>query len=93
MKIQVAAGAAVLFVAGIGVGYFAKVQPSSAMYRGKDAKEPAQTLLQAALVQAGKSGSWERIGAGRGYYLGGFKADGQAIFDAVLSGKHEDSDL
>ena len=93
MKIQVAAGAAILFVAGIGVGYSAKMQPSSAMYRGKDAKEAAQTLLQAALVQAGKNGSWERIGAGRVYYLGGYKAEGQAIFDALLSGKAEDSDL
>jgi len=63
------------------------------MYRGKDAKEAAQALLQAALVQAGKNGSWERIGAGRVYYLGGFKAEGQAIFDALLSGKPDDSDL
>jgi tetratricopeptide (TPR) repeat protein len=89
-----AAAAAILFVAGIGVGYGAqKLRPTETMYHGKPPREAAKALLDAALVQAGKNGSWERIGAGRVYYLGGFKAEGQAIFDAVLAGKHEDSDL
>src|SRR3546814_168877 len=44
-----------------------------------------------ALEQA-EDGSWERIGVARVYYLGGFKAEGQAIFDEVLAGKHDDGD-
>lgn len=89
-----AAAAAILFVAGIGVGYGAqKLQPTASLYHGKPSPQAAKALLDAALVQAGKDGSWERIGAGRVYYLGGFKAEGQAIFDAILAGKHEDSDL
>ena len=87
-----AAAAAVVFVAGIGVGYGAKLRPAPAMYEGKSDKDAAKALLEVALVQAGK-GSWERIGVGRVYYLGGFKAEGQKIFDAVLAGKHEDGDL
>ena len=41
-----------------------------------------KALLAVAKQQAGK-GSWERIGVGRVYYLGGMKAEGQAIFDEV----------
>lgn len=67
-----------------------KIQPDA--YTGKLKQEAARTLLDAALLQAGK-GSWERIAVGRVYYLGGMKADGQAIFDAILGGKHESSDL
>lgn len=90
---MMAAAAALLFVAGIGVGYGArKLPPMSPLYRGKPEKEAAKALLDVALAQAGK-GSWERIGVGRVYYLGGHKAEGQAIFDQVLAGKHEDSDI
>jgi tetratricopeptide (TPR) repeat protein len=89
-----AAAAAILFAAGIGVGYGAqKLRPAASMYHDKAPREAARALLDAALVQAGKNGSWERIGVGRVYYLGGFKAEGQAVFDAVLAGKHEDSDV
>jgi tetratricopeptide (TPR) repeat protein len=63
------------------------------MYRDQDPQAAARALLDVALVQAGKNGSWERIGVGRAYYLGGLKADGQQIFDALLTGKHEDSDV
>lgn len=95
MKTRItAAVAAVLFVAGIGVGWSAqKLPPMASLYHGKAKQEAARALLDAALAQAGKSGSWERIGVGRVYYLGGFKAEGQAIFDAVLAGEHEDSDV
>lgn len=95
MKVRITAGvAAILLVAGIGPGYGAqKLHPSPATYRDKAPQEAAKALLDAALVQAGKNGSWERIGVGRAYYLGGFKAEGQAIFDAVIAGKHEDSDV
>ena len=89
-----AAVAAILFVAGIGVGYGAqKLRPTPATYHGKAPKDAGRALLELALAQAGKNGSWERIGAGRVYYLGGYKAEGQAIFDAMLNGKHEDSDV
>ena len=53
------ATAAVLFTAGIGVGYTAKVKPVATMYQGQEKQQAAQALLDVALVQAGK-GSWER---------------------------------
>ena len=94
MKLRTtAAAAAILFVAGFGAGHAAKWRLTPAAYEGKAPNEAARTLLDVALGQAGKNGSWERIGAGRVYYLGGHKAEGQKIFDALLNGKHEDSDV
>lgn len=88
-----AALAATLFIVGAGsVEAAQKPRAEVSMYHGKDAVEAGRALLDIALKQAGK-GSWERIGVGRAYYLGGFKAEGQAIFDALLNGKHEDSDV
>lgn len=86
--------AAAVFVAGAGVGYTAQKQQktTTAMYHAKANPEAAKELLAVAKLQAGK-GSWEQIAVGRVYYLGGFKAEGQAIFDAILTGKHEDSDV
>ena len=85
--------AAALSVAGTGIASAApKPRADASMYHGKEASEAGRALLDVALKQAGK-GSWERIGVGRAYYLGGFKAEGQAIFDALLNGKHEDSDM
>jgi tetratricopeptide (TPR) repeat protein len=85
--------AAALSVAAAGTATAAqKPRADASMYHGKDATEAGRALLEVALKQAGK-GSWERIGVGRAYYLGGFKAEGQAIFDALLDGKHEDSDV
>jgi tetratricopeptide (TPR) repeat protein len=92
-KLKLAAAAAFVFVAGIGVGHGARPEPGPALYHGQDGPAAAQALLEIALAQAGRNGSWERIGVGRVYYLGGFKAQGQAIFDALLAGKHEDSDV
>lgn len=93
MKPRIAAViAAGLFVAGIGVGYAAqKLAPT--LYHGKAASEAGRALLEAAREQAGDNGSWELIGIGRIHYLGGQKAEGQAIFDALLAGDHEDSDV
>lgn len=95
MKLRLAAAAAaILFVAGSGAVHAApKPQPTPATYQGKAPHDAARALLDVALAQAGKKGSWERIGAGRVYYLGGFKAEGQAIFDALLAGKPDDSDV
>ena len=94
MKKGIAAMAtAAVFAAGIGVGYAASVKmPSTpALFQGKAKADAANALLETALVQAGK-GSWEKIAVGRAYYLGGNKARGQQIFDALLNGEHEDSD-
>jgi tetratricopeptide (TPR) repeat protein len=88
-----AALAAFLFVAGFGVGHASKWESTPATFEGKAPNEAATALLELALQQSGKNGSWERIGAGRVYYLGGHKAEGQKIFDALLAGKHVDSDV
>lgn len=87
-----AAVAAIVFVAGMGVAHAAKPGATPLMYQGQSQQQAARALLDTALAQAGK-GSWERIGVGRVYYLGGFKEEGQRIFDAILAGKHEDSDV
>jgi tetratricopeptide (TPR) repeat protein len=55
---------------------------SAEVYQGKDPKAAATALLDQALKLAG-DGSWERIAVGRAWYLGGDKARGQQIFDAV----------
>jgi tetratricopeptide (TPR) repeat protein len=81
-----------VFVLGITLGAFAAkkgLDPST--YRDKSKKEAAQALLQIARTQAGK-GSWERIGVGRVYYLGGMKTEGQAIFDEVTAKNPETTD-
>lgn len=83
--------AAGLFVAGVGIGYAAqKVSPS--LFHGKSKEDAARALLDVARVQA-KDGSWERIAIGRVLYLGGHRTEGQAIFDSLLTGEHEDSDV
>ena len=85
--------AAALFAGGTGIADAAqKPRADASMYHGREAADAGRALLDVALKQAGK-GSWERIGVGRAYYLGGYKAEGQAIFDALLNGKHEDSDV
>ena len=89
-KRTAAAAAAILFLAGVGAAQGAqKPRPTPATYQNKAPAEAGKALLEVALAQAGKNGSWERIGAGRVYYLGGFKA----VFDALLAGEHEDSDV
>jgi tetratricopeptide (TPR) repeat protein len=59
---------------------------SADLFQGKDAKAAAGALLDGAL-QLAEGGSWERIAVGRAWYLGGDKAKGQQIFDAVTGGK------
>lgn len=91
MKILSVAVAAALFFLAAPAGFAAqKVAPSQ--YHGKDKQDAARALLEVAKVQAGK-GSWERIAVGRIYYLGGFKPEGQAIFDEVLANDPEGTDL
>ncbi len=73
----------------IGIALAKGIDPS--LYHGKDKKEAARALLELARKQAGR-GSWERIGVGRVYYLGGMKSEGQAIFDEVTSQKPKSTD-
>ena len=81
-----------IFALGIAVGAFAaKKGMDMSLYRGVDKKKAGTALLELAKKQAGK-GSWERIGVGRVYYLGGMKAEGQAIFDEVTAKKPEPTD-
>lgn len=80
-----------VFVFGIAIGAFAKKGFDTSLYRGKEKKEAARALLELARKQAGK-GSWERIGVGRVYYLGGMKDEGQAIFDEVTAKNPETTD-
>jgi tetratricopeptide (TPR) repeat protein len=83
---------AVILALGIGLGAFAaKKFDGTTLYRGKSKQEAAKNLLELARKQAGK-GSWERIAVGRLYYLGGMKAEGQAIFDEVTAKKPEGTD-
>ena len=56
------------------------------VFQGKEPKAAATALLDNALKLA-EDGSWERIAVGRAWYLGGDKAKGQQIFDAVTSAK------
>lgn len=91
MKMKTAVTMMFIFALGIAAGAFAAKGFDTTLYRGKDKKEAAQNLLELARKQAGK-GSWERIGVGRVYYLGGMKAEGQAIFDEVTSKKPEPTD-
>lgn len=89
----VAVAVAAVFAAGVGVGHGAKRAPASTDYRGQDGRAAAQTLLDIGMSQIGRKDSWERIGIGRVYYLGGFKAEGQQIFNDLMAGKHDDSDV
>jgi tetratricopeptide (TPR) repeat protein len=85
-------GALVLmFALGIAVGVAMARGLDTAIYHGKQPKDAGRALLELGRKQAGK-GSWERIGIGRVYYLGGMKAEGQAIFDEVTSRKPESTD-
>jgi len=83
---------ALLFVFGIAIGYAASRKIDASLYHSKAKQDAAKALLTEARQQAGK-GSWERIGVGRIYYLGGMKSEGQAIFDEVLGKKPESSDV
>ena len=91
MKFRHTVMAAALLVLAAPAGLAAqKIAPTQ--YQDKDPQAAARALLEVAKAQAGK-GSWERIAGGRVYYLGGFKPEGQAIFDDVLAHDPEGTDL
>jgi tetratricopeptide (TPR) repeat protein len=81
------------FVLGAAAGGWAskKAGVEASFYSGRDAKDAGLSLLELAKSQAGQ-GSWESISVGRTYYLGGQKAEGQAIFDQVIARKAKASD-
>ena len=81
------------FAAGVATTLAAKkVFDPNAYYAGKDPKAAASALLATAETLTG-TGSWERIGVGRVYYLSGDKAKGQELFNLATSKKTEASDL
>src|SRR5262245_6055300 len=81
------------FAAGVATTLAAKkVFDPNAFYVGKDPKAAAQALLAEAETLTG-TGSWERIGVGRVYYLSGDKTKGQALFNLATAKKTEASDL
>lgn len=85
MNRTTATALALTFALGATAGWAArKIDPS--IYSGKESAEAAKALLDVATTQA-KKGSWERIAVARVFYLGGMKAEGQAIFDSVLGAK------
>ena len=94
MKHTIAAALAACLCMTVAGSAAAKEKPHAtiATYHDKEAADAGRALLDVALQQAGK-GSWERIAVGRVYYLGGDKARGQAIFDPLLAGKPDDSDV
>ena len=92
MKRTVLVGIVSFVLGGLAVHAAKTVFDPKAYYSGKAPKDAVAALLTRAEALA-ESGSWERIGVGRVYYLSGDKAKGQALFDAVLGGKVAKSDL
>lgn len=94
MKAYRMATAVALALAGMaGTAQAAKTtRTASTMYSGQAPQQAAAALIEAAKTQT-EDGSWEAIGVGRVLYLGGRKADGQAIFDALLSRTQKTSDV
>jgi tetratricopeptide (TPR) repeat protein len=79
-------GSCAIFFLGAAAGLAAaKVKATAALFAGKSKEDAAAGLLQTAETIADK-GSWELIYVGRTRYLGGHKAEGQALFDRVLGG-------
>lgn len=72
-----------------------KVKPTrtaTTMYAGQALQQAATALITAAKTQT-EGGSWETIGIGRVLYLGGRKAEGEAVFNEVLGRTQKTSDL
>lgn len=78
-----------------GTAQAAKAKPvrtATTMYAGQAPQQAATALLDAARTQA-ESGSWELIGIGRVLYLGGRKAEGEAMFRDMLARTQKTSDV
>lgn len=68
------------------------VRTDTTMYAGKPPQQAATALIDAAKTQT-EGGSWETIGIGRVLYLGGRKAEGEAVFQDVLARTQKTSDV
>lgn len=89
--------AACVAVAIVGLAGTAHARPkltraTPELYRGQSPQQAAAALLDTAKGQT-EDGSWEQIAIGRIYYLGGRKAEGEAMFKALLDRTEKTSDL
>lgn len=90
---RIAACAALALVGAVGTAQAGKTtRTATSMYGGQAPQQAATALLEAAKSQA-ENGSWETIGIGRVLYLGGRKADGEAVFKALLDRTQKTSDV
>jgi tetratricopeptide (TPR) repeat protein len=92
MKGHIAAAAAALLLCASTSALARQPRNDPATYHDRPAQEAAANLLERARVQA-DGGSWELIAVGRVFYLSGDKTAGQRIFDTLLRGDHEQSDV
>jgi len=92
MKGHIAAATAALLLCAAASAFARQPRNDPATYRDKPASEAAANLLERARAQA-DGGSWELIAVGRVFYLSGDRTAGQRIFDAILGGDHEESDV
>ena len=85
----------IAFALGASTVLIAKPKPTfdpNAFYSGREKKEAATLLLAEGERLAGTD-TWERIGAGRVAYKAGDTKKGEALFEAVMAGKHGKNDL
>lgn len=95
MKAHWIVAGATLALMGMGTAQAAKTKPvraATAMYAGQPPQQAATALLDAAKTQT-DDGSWELIGIGRVLYLGGRKAEGEALFKGLLDRTEKTSDV
>lgn len=65
---------------------------ATTMYAAQPPHQAATALVEAAKTQT-DGGSWELIGVGRVLYLGGRKAEGEALFKGLLERTRKTSDV
>ena len=94
MSLRRLAAAVALVLAGVAAGALAakKILIGPTVYQGKEKAQAAADLLTVARELAA-DGTYENIAVGRVLYLSGKKAEGKAIFDKVLAGKHDTGDV
>ena len=90
----IAAGAALALVGAAATVQAAPkmTRTATTMYGAQAPQQAATALLEAARTQT-DGGSWEEIGIGRVLYLGGRKAEGEVLFNAMLARTQATSDV
>lgn len=89
------AAAAAITIVGLAGTAHARPKPTritTEAYHGQAPQQAAGALLDAARGQT-EDGSWEEIAIGRIYYLGGRRAEGEALFKAMLDRTQKTSDV